>query len=74
MFEDIEDEWKKEWDGMPEFIQESKASIKGVIVHFETIEDLEAFNALTGLKVTMKTKGVFFPERTPLKAEYVDES
>ena len=70
LFPEVQDPW----DGMPEFIQESKASIKGVIVHFETTEDLEAFNELTGLNVTMKTKGIFFPPKIPIKAEYIDES
>ena len=53
--------WKKEWRGMPEFIQGSKASIKGVVVHFENLKDLKDFSTLVGRNVTMHTKGFFFP-------------
>lgn len=72
MFEDVQEDWKKEWKNMPEFIQESKESIKGVTVHFETKKDLKKFNEVTGLNVTMKTKGVFFPPIKTIKAEYFD--
>ena len=67
-------DWEKEWDGMPEFVQDSKESIASVVIHFETEEDMDAFSKLIGRKITKKTKGVFFPvkekEATPV---YVDE-
>jgi hypothetical protein len=64
-----------EWKDMPEFVQENKESIKGVMVHFETLEDMEAFSKLVGKSITMKTKGFFYPvkERQAEKV-YVDES
>lgn len=64
----------QEWEGMPEFVQESTAAIKRVTVNFESEEDIEVFNELTGLNITMKTKGVFFPHKPSRKLEYVDES
>lgn len=65
--------WKEEWKGMPEFIQEDKEAIKRVTINFETEEDIEQFNKVTGLDITMKTKGVFFPKKTSRKLEYRDE-
>lgn len=49
------------WFDMPEFVQESQGAVKTVMVNFCTEEDVEAFNCATGLKVTMNTKGVFYP-------------
>jgi len=64
-----------EWQDMPEFVQEDKESIKGVMVHFESLEDMDAFSKLIGRKITMKTKGIFFPVKTDkILREYVDES
>jgi len=67
--------WKEEWQDMPEFIQEDKESIKCVSVHFETLEDMEAFSKLIGRTITMKTKGIFFPvKEKEQKQVYVNES
>ncbi len=62
---------EKMWVGMPEFIQEDKSAIKRVTVNFETVDDLNLFNEVTGLSVTMKTKGVFFPKKPKVSVEYV---
>jgi len=67
-------DWKKEWIDMPEFVQGNQESIKGVTVHFETLEDMEEFSRLIGITVTMKTKGIFFPKKTIEKTVYIDES
>jgi len=68
-------DWQqKEWQDMPEYVQESKAAIKRVVINFENEEDMEEFNKVTGLKVTMKTKGVFYPIKPSRKLEYIDES
>lgn len=75
MVKRINPEWYKEWKDMPEFIQEDKESIKFVMVHFETEEDMQAFSDLVGRKITMKTKGFFFPvNNSKIKKVYVDES
>jgi len=55
------DNIEKHWFDMPEFIQENKEAFKRVTINFENKEDIEAFNKLTGLNITMKTKGIFFP-------------
>lgn len=56
-----QDDWKKEWIGMPEFIQVDKESKKSVIIHFESWEDVEAFGKLVGRNITPNTKSFFFP-------------
>jgi hypothetical protein len=72
---DIEIHWEQEWLDMPEYIQEDKGSIKGVMVHFETLEDMEEFSKLIGKEITMKTKGIFFPvKKVETKKVYIDES
>ena len=68
-------DWMDEWQGMPEYFQENKESVASVLVHFESKEDMQAFCELTGLTVTDKTKGVFYPakEKTTRKV-WVSES
>lgn len=58
------------WFDMPEFVQESKGAIKRVTINFCTEEDIEAFNRATGLKVTMNTKGLFYPPIETSALEY----
>jgi hypothetical protein len=71
----LKKEWDDEWKNMPEFFQEDRESIKHVLVHFETAEDMDAFSKIIGRTITMKTKGFFFPlkENKPKKV-YIDES
>ena len=64
---------EEEWKDMPEFVQESTAAIKRVVINFETEDDIEKFNEVTGLKVTMKTKGIFYPAKKTRKIEYIQE-
>lgn len=61
------------WFDMPEFIQENTQAVKRVVINFEKEEDIELFNKVTGLSVTMKTKGVFFPPLEPKEVKYVEE-
>lgn len=60
------------WFDMPEFVQGSKAAVKRVWLNFETEDDMEEFNKVTGLNITMKTKGVFYPIRKSKKIVYKD--
>jgi hypothetical protein len=64
-----------EWKDMPEFVQDDRESIKSVVVHFETLDDLKLFSELVGKNITMKTKGFFFPVKEgSVKKVYIDES
>jgi len=65
---------EKEWQGMPEFVQEDLKSIASVVVNFLTVEDMNAFSELIGKRVTFTTKNVLFPVKTTsVKKVWVDE-
>jgi hypothetical protein len=54
--------WKKEWKGMPEFIQEDLEPVKQIIVNFEKYEDYKVFIKLINQNLTSETKSIWFPE------------
>jgi hypothetical protein len=67
--------WKEHWQGMPEFVQPSKESIKQIVVHFETFEDVKKFADLIGIKISVDTKSFFYPPKKQSDSMvYVDES
>ena len=66
--------WKEHWKNMPEYVQENKEAIKRVAINFESEAAIEEFNKLTGLNITMKTKGIFFPPVDNRKIKYVEEN
>lgn len=68
-----EKEWEKEWVGMPEFVQENHQAILRVVINFRTIDDIKQFNKITGLKIKMTTKGVFYPHIESTKTVYVKD-
>lgn len=77
LFADMEDEWKTEWQDMPEFVQEAKDSYAKIIFRFENEEDLQAFAKLIGQKLTKKTKSAWFPFKSHwggVKKLWTDES
>ena len=47
---------------MPEFVQKDLEPFKQVIVNFETREDMEAFAAFIGQKITVNTRSIWYPE------------
>lgn len=57
-----EHKWKKEWQDMPEFIQEDLTPFKSVIVHFENREDMDSFAKLVEQRITKKTKFIWYPK------------
>ena len=63
LFIDEENEWEKEWKGMPEYIQKKQDSeFHKITIRFETKEDLDNFSKLIDQKITNKTKSIWFPE------------
>lgn len=54
-------EWKKEWKGMPEFVQEKKEPYAKIVFRFDSEEDLQEFAKLIGQKLTKKTKSAWYP-------------
>ena len=62
-------DWKKEWVGMPEFVQEDKQPCQKIIVSFMTEEDVKKFAEVTGCTITDKTKSLWFPEKEEEKVK-----
>ena len=67
-------DYKKEWEGMPEFIAEDLKAIASVTVNFLTVEDMNAFSELIGKRITFQTKSILFPIKESVKKVYIDES
>lgn len=61
LFDDLENEWQKEWKDMPEFVQEKKEPYSKLIIRFESEKDLKDFADLIGQKLTKKTKSIWHP-------------
>lgn len=74
LFGDEEFNWEKEWQGMPEFIQDDLTEIHSITVHFLTIEDMLKFSELIGKNITFTTKSVLFPVTQTEKKVWIDES
>ena len=53
--------WQKEWEGMPEFVQEKKSEFSKIIIRFENAQDLQKFAELIGQRLTQQTKSIWFP-------------
>ena len=60
-FEDLEP-WKKEWQDMPEFVQEDLTPFQSIIIHFENKNDRNEFSELIKQKLTDKTKSIYYPK------------
>ena len=67
-------DWQKEWQGMPEFVQENLQEIHSITVHFVTIEDMNKFSELVGKNITFTTKSMLYPVTKTEKKVWVDES
>ena len=68
--------WKKEWQDMPEFEMEDLSSFRKIVVHFRNQEDIDKFAELIGQKIT-KAPSLWYPEwekRRYADKRYVDES
>jgi len=66
-FEEInlDEDWKKEWQGMPEYSHEDLAPWRTIYVHFRNRQDLEAFEKQIGQKIIQYAGGpgsVWYPE------------
>jgi hypothetical protein len=69
-------DWKDEWKGMPEFVQEEKPEPYATIIfRVATETDLDALAKATGQKLTEKTKSAWFPKLVPrARKVWVDET
>ena len=57
----MEAEWKREWQNMPEFIQEDLKPFQQIIISFMFSEDVEEFSKLINQSTTSITKSLWFP-------------
>lgn len=77
-YTDIDQElWRKEWQGMPEFIQEDKEPYRSLLVHFESEKDFNDFQKLVEQKLTAITKYIWYPKLKIIEVvnkKYIDES
>lgn len=55
-------EWQREWEGMPEFVQNNNMPWKTLLVHFTCREDMLIFQDLIQQRFSKETKYVWFPE------------
>lgn len=60
---DDEPAWRDEWWGMPKFEMGDATPKHRVTLNFLTTEDLQEFAKLTGLRLTAKTDGAWYPPR-----------
>lgn len=77
MSENKEQEWEKEWVGMPEFKQEKQEPYAKIIFRFDSEESLQEFAKLIGQPLTSKTKSCWHPQLVRglnSKKRYSDES
>lgn len=54
-------DWKAEWVGMPEFVQEPDKPYQTLTVRFRNAEDVQAFAELIGQRITPLTKSLWVP-------------
>ena len=78
IFGDIkEQKWEKEWQGMPEYLQEEQTPFRSMQIHFRNEQDLIDFFKLIKQKFTDKTKYIWYPKLIPRvfkNKRYVDEN
>lgn len=71
---DVDPEWKKEWEGMPEYTRTDKRPFQQIIVNFKTKEDVKVFAKAINQNISFRTDSIWFPPcKIPLGI-YKDES
>lgn len=63
LFKDFDNrkQWEKEWEDMPEFLQEDQSPFKEIVVKLRNKEDMIEFMDIVKQKFTMKTKSIWYP-------------
>ena len=74
----VEEEWRKEWQDMPEFVMGNTEPFQKITISFKSWEDVKKFGELIGQRVTQKTDSLWFPKPddyvAPKNFRYMDES
>ena len=63
LFNDLPDDWRREWVGMPEFVMGNTEPARKITISFETEQDVADFAEALRIKLTSKTDSVWYPER-----------
>ena len=75
LFGDEEFDWKKEWQNMPEFIQNDTKPVFSLTVNFLSVEDMNNFSEIIGKRISFTTKSVIFSNQDDkTRGIYVDET
>jgi len=75
--EELETDWQKEWQNMPEFYQLKQEPYANINIRFRNKEDLEEFAKLIDQNLNNKTKSIWYPKleaKKLFKTRWVDES
>ena len=59
---DVAPDWKKHWQGMPEFSQKNLMPWQSVTIHFRNLQDRQFFSKLIEQNITDLTKSLWFPK------------
>ena len=59
---DVEEYWRSQWKGMPEFCQDDLTPERSILIHFESDADVQAFAAAIQQSIGPNLKSVWYPE------------
>lgn len=62
LFPELLSDWEKEWQDMPEFVQNDEFAFRSIKIHFQNIEDIQKFAKLINQTIGPKTKYIWYPE------------
>lgn len=65
----------KDWQGMPEFIQNDTKPVQQIVINFETYEAVQEFAKLYGNKISRQANSLWFPYKgkTKYTEGYIEE-
>ncbi len=72
----VKSDWEKEWEDMPEFIQNKLKTHQQIIINFKKEENVKEFARLIKQNLTNKTRSIWFPEernKTPSLFGYLNK-
>ena len=70
---ELEKDWEKEWQDMPEFKRFDNTPFQKIIVNFRTWEDVKKFGELIDRKLTKRTDTIWFPNYKTPTGVFIDE-
>ncbi len=77
MFDELKNDWRREWQDMPEYSHNNLQPMKSVLIHFADECDFQKFAELIDQPLYMTTKSAWFPRAvwaSITDKRYVDET